>query len=59
MYDQLNSCHGGFTAWKETNDLEAGWAPEPVLTFRGRKSPLPLPGFDPRTVQPVASRCTD
>ena len=32
---------------------------------RGRSGPLrtnpdpPLPGFDPRTVQPVASRCTD
>ena len=27
---------------------EAGWSPRPVL-----------PGFDPRTVQPVASRYTD
>ena len=30
---------------------EAGWAPGPVWT--------PPPGFDPRTVQPVASRYTD
>ena len=36
---------------------EAGWAPEPVLD-RGGKSRLP-PGFDPRFVQPVASRYTD
>ena len=33
--------------------LEAGWATEPV----GKSRP-PL-GFDPRTVQPVASGCTN
>ena len=32
------------------------WAPEPVLT--GAVIPSSL-GFDPRTVQPVGSRCTD
>jgi hypothetical protein len=36
---------------------EAGWAPGPVWT--GAKISPPPPGFDPRTVQPVASRCTD
>ena len=35
---------------------EAGWAPGPVWT--GVESLAP-PGFDPRTVQPVASRYTD
>jgi hypothetical protein len=33
---------------------EAGWASEPVWTG-AENTP---PGFDPRTVQPVASRCT-
>jgi len=36
---------------------EAGWAPWPVWTD-AEKYRLP-PGFDPRTVQPVASRYTD
>jgi hypothetical protein len=37
--------------------LEAGWAPEPVWTVAcNLGSP---PGLDRRTVQPVASRCTD
>jgi len=35
---------------------EAGWAPGPVWT--GRKN-SPPPGFDPRTVESVASRYTD
>ena len=35
---------------------EAGWAPRPV--WAGAKN-LATPGFDPRTVQPVASRYTD
>jgi hypothetical protein len=35
---------------------EAGWASRPVWT--ARKILLP-PAFDPRTVQPVASRYTD
>jgi hypothetical protein len=35
---------------------EAGWAPGPVWT--GVKNLAPL-GFNPRTVQPVASRYTD
>jgi hypothetical protein len=35
---------------------EAGWAPAPV--WIGAEN-LASPGFDPRTVQPVASRCTD
>jgi hypothetical protein len=34
---------------------EAGWAPGPVWTAEN----LTLPGFDPRTVQPVVSRYTD
>jgi hypothetical protein len=35
---------------------EAGWAPGPIWT--GAEN-LPTPPFDPRTVQPVASRYTD
>ena len=35
---------------------EAGWAPGPVWTGVGNLAP---PGFDPRTVQPVAKRYTD
>ena len=36
---------------------EAGWGPGPVWT--GAENLAPPPGFDPRTVQPVASRYTD
>ena len=35
---------------------EAGWAPGPVWTGAENLAP---PGFDPRTVQPVANRYTD
>ena len=35
---------------------EAGWAPGPVWTGAENLAP---PGFDPRTVQPVASRYTE
>jgi hypothetical protein len=35
---------------------EAGWAPGPVWTSAEN---LASPGFDARTVQPVASRYTD
>jgi len=35
---------------------EAGWAPGPVWT--GAENLVPT-GFDPRTVQPVASRYTE
>jgi hypothetical protein len=35
------------------NVLEAGWAPGPVWMVAENLAP---PGFDPRTVQPVASR---
>ena len=35
---------------------EAGWVPGPVWTGAEK---FALPGFDPRTVQPVASRYTD
>jgi hypothetical protein len=41
---------------------EAGWTPGPVCTAAKNLSPTeisPPPGFDPRTVQPVASRFTD
>ena len=34
-----------------------GWAPGPVWT--GAENLAHQPGFDPRTVQPVASRYTD
>jgi hypothetical protein len=36
---------------------EAKWTPGPVWT--GAKNFVLLLGFDPRIVQPVASRCTD
>ena len=36
---------------------ETGWAPGPVWTGAGNLATSP--GFDRRTVQPVASRCTD
>jgi hypothetical protein len=36
--------------------LEAGWAPG--LAWMGAENLAPL-GFDPRTVQPIASRYTD
>jgi len=36
---------------------EAKWTPGPIWT--GAKNRVLLLGFDPRTVQPVASRCTD
>ena len=36
---------------------EAGWAPGPVWT--GAENLARPPGFDPRSVQPVASRYTD
>jgi hypothetical protein len=36
---------------------EAGWAPGPVWKFSEKSRPLP--GFDPRIVQPVASRYID
>ena len=44
--------------WKDPVPIvqEAGWAPGPV--WMGAEN-LPPPGFDPRTVQPVASRYTD
>ena len=35
---------------------EAGWVPGPVWTDAENLAP---PGFDPQTIQPVASRCTD
>jgi len=36
---------------------EAGWAPGPVWT--DAENIAPPPGFDPLTVQPIASRYTD
>jgi hypothetical protein len=38
---------------------EAGRAPGPVWTGAENLAPFPSPRFDPRTVQPVASRYTD
>jgi len=47
-----------FTSGKDPVPIvqEAGWAPGPVWTGAENLAP---PGFDPRTVQPVASRYTD
>ena len=49
---------GRFTPGKDPVPIvqEAGWAPGPVWT--GAENLYPPPGFDPRTVQPVASRYT-
>jgi hypothetical protein len=48
-----------FTPGKDPVPLvqEAGWAPGPVWT--GAENLASPPGFDPRTVQPVARRYTD
>ena len=48
-----------FTSEKDPVPIvqEAGWAPGPVWT--GAENLSPQPGFDPRTVRPVASRYTD
>jgi len=45
-----------FTPGKDPVSIvqEAGWAPGPI--WKGAENPAPPPGFDPRTVQPVASR---
>jgi hypothetical protein len=49
---------GRFTPGKDPVSFvrEAGWVPGPVETVRKNTSP---PEFDPRTVQPEASRYTD
>ena len=51
---------GRFTPWKDPLPIlqEAGWAPRDGLNGCRKSRPTP-PGFDPRTVQPVASRYTD
>ena len=48
-----------FTPGEESVPIvqDAGWAPGPVWT--GAEKSRPPPGFDPRTVQPVASPYTD
>ena len=50
---------GWLTVGKDSVPIveEAGWAPRPVWT--DAENLAPPPGFDPRTVQPVASRYTD
>jgi len=50
---------GRFTPGKDTMPIvwEAGWALGPLRT--GAENLVPPPGFDSRTVQPVASRCTE
>jgi len=55
------SCPGQhFTPGKDPVPIiqEDGWAPEPVWTSAKNLAPPP-PGFDPLTVQAVASRYTD
>ena len=49
---------GRLYPWKDPVPIvqEAGWVPEPV--WIGAEN-LALPGFDPRTFQPVASRYAD
>ena len=50
---------GRFTPGKDPVPIvqEAGWATGPVWT--GAENLVSTPGFDPRTVQPVASRYTN
>ena len=50
--------HGRFTPMKDPVPIvqETGWAPGPVWTGV-ENLPPPQPGFHPRTVQSVASRC--
>ena len=50
----VNTTPPGFTPGKDTVPIveEAGWAPGPVWT--GAENQPPPPGFDLRTVQPVA-----
>ena len=52
-------CPGSFTPRNDVVPivLDAGWAPEPVWICA--ENLTPPPGFDPRTVQPIASRYTD
>jgi hypothetical protein len=38
---------------------EDGWAPGPVWAGAENLALSPPPGFDPRTIQPVASHYTD
>jgi hypothetical protein len=40
-------------------EKKARWAPELFWEFRSRESLLYLSGFDPRTVQPAARRCSN
>jgi len=49
------SWSGLFTPWKET--LYPLWAQWPVPT--GAENLVPTPGFNPQTIQPVASSYTD
>ena len=50
---------GRFTPGKDPVTIvqEAGWGSGPVWAVAGNLAPPP--GFDPRTVEPVASRYTD
>ena len=50
---------GCFTLGKDQVPIiqEAGWVPRPVWTGTENLASPPM-GLDPRTVQPVASRCT-
>ena len=57
--DGSASIRGHFiTPWKDPVPIvqETGWAPGQVWTGAENSAP---PGFDPRTVQPLASRYTD
>jgi hypothetical protein len=55
----LTSRPGRFTPVRNPVPIiqDVGWAPGPVST--GAKNLASQPGFDPRSVQPVASRYTD
>jgi hypothetical protein len=65
LYSFLTSVlRGGGWSAPHLGRVTPGKDPVPIVQgpqgrFRRVQKILPPPGFDPRTVQPIASRCTD